>query len=62
MKEDAVVIITLGTAPNAPLVYARGLELHHPIMGKLGEHRASEREVGVHDITIRVIIVLIIYI
>ena len=36
--EDTVVNITLGTEPNATLSYALRLELHHPIMSKLGEH------------------------
>ena len=36
--QDTVVTTTLGTEPNDPLVYAPGLELHHPIMSKLGEH------------------------
>ena len=39
--DDTVVTITLGTETNAPLAYALGLELHHPIMSKLGEHRGQ---------------------
>ena len=33
-----MVIITLGTEPDAPLAYAPGLELHHPIRSMLGVH------------------------
>ena len=29
--------LTIGTEPNSPLSYALGLELHHPIMIKLGD-------------------------
>ena len=36
--EDTVVTTTLGTENNAPLAYAPGLELHHPIMSILGYH------------------------
>ena len=36
--EDTAENITLGTEPNAPLAYAPGLELHHPIMSTLGAH------------------------
>ena len=36
--EDTVVTTTLGTETNAPLSYNTGLELHHPIMSKLGEY------------------------
>ena len=36
--KDNVVNITLGKEPNTPLDFALGLELHHPIMSKLGEH------------------------
>ena len=39
--EDTVVNITLGTELNAPLAHATGLELHHPIMSKFGEHRGQ---------------------
>ena len=39
--EDTVVNITLGRDPNALLVYAPGLELCHPIMGKLGDHKGQ---------------------
>ena len=33
--EDNVAHVTLGTDPNAPLAYAMGLEIHHPIMSTL---------------------------
>ena len=36
--EDNILTTTLGTDPNLPLAYAPGLELHHPIMSKLGAH------------------------
>ena len=36
--DDTIVNITLGTESNAPLAYAPVLELHQPIMSKLGEH------------------------
>ena len=36
-----VTNITLGMDPNAPLAYAPGLELHHPIMSNLGGHRGQ---------------------
>ena len=39
--EDTVVTITLETEPNATLAYAPRLEIHHPIMSKLGEHRGQ---------------------
>ena len=43
--EDNIAHVTLGTDPNAPLAYAPGLELHHPIMSMLGEYRGRlERE------------------
>ena len=34
--EDTVANVILGKDPNAPLDYALGLELHHPIMNMLG--------------------------
>ena len=37
--EDNVAYVTLGTEPNSPLAYGPGLELHHPIICTLGEHR-----------------------
>ena len=40
-EEDTVVTTTLGTEPNAPLAYDLGLELHQPIMNKLGENRGQ---------------------
>ena len=36
--DDTAENIILGTEPNAPLAYAPGLELHHPIMSTLGAH------------------------
>ena len=33
--EDTVAKLSLGTENNAPLDYAPGLELHHPIMSML---------------------------
>ena len=36
--EDTVANVILGMEPNAPLAYATGLELHHPIMSMLGGH------------------------
>ena len=36
--EDTLVTTTLGTEYNAPLAYAPGLELQHPIMSNIGEH------------------------
>ena len=37
-KEDTVVNINLRTEPNDTLTYALGLEIHHPIISKLGEN------------------------
>ena len=34
--EDNVSNLILGTYPNVPLVYAPGLEIHHPIMSIIG--------------------------
>ena len=34
--KDNIANITLGTEPNAPLLYAPGLKYHHPIMSRLG--------------------------
>ena len=39
--EDTVVSTTLRTENNAPLSHFPGLELHHPIISKLGEHRGQ---------------------
>ena len=36
--EDTVVTINLQTYHNYPLAYDPVLELHHPIMSKIGEH------------------------
>ena len=36
--EDTAVNITFRTEHNAPLAYNLGLELHHPIMRKIGDH------------------------
>ena len=40
--EDTVVTITLGSEQNATLAYTLGLELHHPIMINIGEHRCQK--------------------
>ena len=32
-----VTKLSLGTDPNAPLAHDPGLELHHPILNKLGD-------------------------
>ena len=37
--EDNIAHINLGTEPNDPLAYALVLELHHPIITKVGEHK-----------------------
>ena len=43
--KDTVANVNLWTEPNDLLSYATGLELHHPIMSKLGRHRdLLERE------------------
>ena len=36
--EDTSVTITVGKYHNAPIAYARLLELHHPIMINIWEH------------------------
>ena len=36
--EYIVANVILGTEPNAPLAYAKGLELHHPIMSMIEGH------------------------
>ena len=47
LGEDNISNITLGTEPNSPLVYALGLEHHHPIMSTLGKLEGIlEREIG----------------
>ena len=44
--EDTTANVILGMEPNAPLAYAPGLEMHHPIMSILGGGRCQlEREV-----------------
>ena len=37
-----VTNLTLGAEHNATLAYAPGLEPHHPIMSKLGNHVGQE--------------------
>ena len=45
MTEDNVANLILVTEPNDPIVYAPGLELHHPIMRTLGGYGGNlERE------------------
>ena len=39
--EDNIAHLTLGTDTNAPLAYDLGLELHHLIISKLGDHRGQ---------------------
>ena len=44
-----VTKVILGKYDNTPLAYTPGLELHHPIMSKIGGHGGqleSERESG----------------
>ena len=36
--EDTVTNLILGTETNAPLAYAPGLKIHHPIISMLGVH------------------------
>ena len=49
--EDNVAHVNLGTKHNAPIAYALGLKLNHPIMSTLGDPRSwleREREKLVH--------------
>ena len=43
-----VTNVTLGNETNSPLDYALGLELHHPIVSKLGDPRGLlERKIEI---------------
>ena len=36
--KDDLMVNTIGTEPNAPIVYAPGSEHHHLTMSKIGRH------------------------